>query len=113
MLDDIASVSITTALSGLSAEQRAIANNIANIETPNYRATHVSFQDSLASAISGGDPADTQFTTQISTETPGQNGNNVDLDTETVDATKTQMQYQLMSTAMTNKFGLIDTVLKG
>ena len=40
-------------------------------------------------------------------------GNNVSLDTETLIDEKTALQYQLLSGAMSSKFGLIDTVLKG
>jgi len=113
MLDDVTSVTLQTALSGLSTRQQVTANNIANIETPNFTASTVSFEDSLAEAVSTGDPTKAEFTTAASTLNPGINGNNVDLGTEIVTAQKTSLQETLLTGAMTSKFGLISTVLKG
>ena len=113
MLDDVASVTLSTALSALAARQRVSANNIANLETPNFRAGQVSFEDSLRQAVAAGTPAQAGITLTASTAPAGINGNNVSLDTETLIDEKTALQYQLLSGAMSSKFGLIDTVLKG
>jgi flagellar basal-body rod protein FlgB len=113
MLEDLTSVTLATALSGLSAQQRVTANNIANLETPNFTASTVSFSDSLRSAVAAGDPTQTIFAQAASGDAPGVNGNNVSLDTETINAEKSQLQYQLLSTAISNKFNLIDTAIKG
>jgi flagellar basal-body rod protein FlgB len=113
VLDDIASVTLSTALSALAARQRVTANNIANIETPNFRAGQVSFEDNLRQAVEAGDPAQAAVTMTASTAPAGINGNNVSLDTETMIDEKTSLQYQLLSGAMSSKFALIDTVLKG
>ncbi|MGX7681050.1 flagellar basal body rod protein FlgB [Jatrophihabitans sp. DSM 45814] len=112
MLDDITSVTLATALSGLSARQRVSANNIANIETPNFKAGQVSFEDSLRDAVASGDPSQAEFSQSSQSGPVSANGNNVSLDTETVTDEKTQLQYQLLSGAMTAKFGLLQTVLK-
>jgi flagellar basal-body rod protein FlgB len=113
MLDDIATVTLTQALAGLSDRERVSANNIANVETPNFRAGTVSFEDSLRAAVAGGDPGNASITQSQSNETPGVNGNNVDMDTEIVGDEKTQMQYQLVSTGLNAKFALIDSAIKG
>ncbi|UQX87948.1 flagellar basal body protein [Jatrophihabitans telluris] len=113
MLDDIASVTLTTALSGLSARQRVSANNIANIETPNFRSSQVSFEDSLRSAVEAGNPASATLTETPLGGTVSANGNDVNLDTELVTDEKSQMQYSLLSGALTSKFGLLETVIKG
>ena len=113
MLNDVASVTLSTALSALAARQRVSANNIANLETPNFRAGQVSFEDNLRQAVAAGEPAQAAITLTASTAPAGINGNNVSLDTETLIDEKTALQYQLLSGAMSSKFGLIDTVLKG
>ena len=46
---------LRAAMSGLAARQRAIANNVANVDTPNFKASEVRFEDALKSAISSGD----------------------------------------------------------
>lgn len=41
---------LSNAISGAGMEQNAVAENIANINTPNYHAQSVSFKDALAAA---------------------------------------------------------------
>ena len=113
MLDDVTTVTLNAALSGLAARQRVTANNIANIDTPNFKAGQVSFEDSLRSAVAAGDPSSAAVSTVAEPGAVSANGNDVNLDTETVTDEKTQLQYSLLSGAMTAKFALIDTVLKG
>jgi flagellar basal-body rod protein FlgB len=113
VLDDVASVTLSTALSALAARQRVSADNIANIETPNFRAGQLSFEDSLRQAVAAGDPAQASVSIAPTSDPAGINGNNVNLDTETLTDQKTSLQYQLLSGAMSAKFSLIDTVLKG
>lgn len=113
MIDDIASVTLATALSGLAARQRVSANNIANIETPNFKAQQVDFESSLRQAISSGDPSQASLTETSQNGPVSANGNNVNLDTETVTDEKTQLQYQLLSGALTAKYNLLQTVIKG
>ncbi|MEO6701896.1 MAG: flagellar basal body protein [Jatrophihabitantaceae bacterium] len=113
MLDDVTSITLNTALSALAERQRISANNLANIETPNFSASQVSFESSLRDAVAAGDPAQAQFAVTPTSDPAGVNGNNVNLDTETVTDEKTSLQYSLLSGAMSAKFNLIDTVLKG
>jgi flagellar basal-body rod protein FlgB len=113
VLDDVTSVTLSTALSALAERQRISANNLANIETPNFTASQVSFESSLRDAIAAGDPAQADVSITPTTDPAGINGNNVNLDTETVTDEKTVLQYSLLSGALSAKFGLIDTVLKG
>jgi flagellar basal-body rod protein FlgB len=113
VLDDLASITLTTALSGLSAQQRITANNIANIETPNYKAQTADFESSLRSAVAAGDPAAARVSITSISGPASANGNNVSLDTETVNAEKNALQYQLLSSALSAKFDLLQTVIKG
>ncbi len=113
MLDDVTSVTLQTAIAGLGRRQQVTANNIANLETPNFTATQVSFEQSLADAVAAGDPAAATVSLDPTTDAAGVNGNNVSLDKEFVDATKTTLQTQLLTQALTSRFERLDTVLKG
>lgn len=113
MLDDITSLTLQTAIAGLSARQRVTANNIANLETPGFTARSVAFEASLADAVAAGTPAAARITTEPTGDAPGVNGNNVNLETEFVTATKTGLSEQLLTGALTARLGLISTVLKG
>ena len=50
MPDAVTSV-LATALDGLANRQNVIADNIANVDTPGFRATSVDFESSLAAAL--------------------------------------------------------------
>jgi flagellar basal-body rod protein FlgB len=113
VLDDVASLTLQTAVRGLGVRQQVTANNIANLETPGYTAQQVDFESSLADAVAAGDPTRGVVTTTSTPDAPGINGNNVNLDDEVVTATKTGLQQQLLTGALTAKYGLISTVLKG
>jgi flagellar basal-body rod protein FlgB len=98
---------LSAALDGLALRQRVIADNIANVDTPNFRATTVDFESSLRDAVASGD-AGRAGASMVATDTPvGVNGNNVDLRKEMLAATQTQFQYQLMTRAVSDQFTLI------
>lgn len=113
MLDDIASVTLQTAIAGLGQRQRVTANNIANSETPGFTGSTVDFESALAAAVAGGQPGGTPIDVTPSTDPVGVNGNNVSLDHEFVTATKTTLQEQLLTGTLTAKFNWLATVLKG
>ena len=110
---DSTSSAIYAALNGLAARQRVLANNVANVETPNFTAGQVSFEDSLRSAIQSGDPASTSVVTTATTDPANVNGNNVSLDNQIVSMTDTDLRYQLMVQAINQKFGLLHTAIGG
>ncbi len=112
--DPISSV-LNSALDGLALRQRVIADNIANVDTPGFRATTVDFESSLQSAIADGSIVDGRVTPQsLPTDTPvGINGNNVDLRKETLSAMQSQFQYQMVSRAVSDRFDLVKTVVTG
>jgi len=109
VFDDLTTSALEVAVSGLSARQRAIADNISNINTPGYLAKRVSFEQSLQAAINSGDPAAATISTQTSLEPTEANGNNVNLDEETVSITDTGLKYQTSVEALTAKFQLLKT----
>lgn len=113
LFNDVATKAIYQAMQGLSAQQQAIANNVANVNTPNYKAEDVNFESSLAQAIANGDPAQAQIQTTYSADPAQQNGNNVSLATEMVDGEKSSMQFQTMVSAMNAQFQLLSTAISG
>jgi flagellar basal-body rod protein FlgB len=115
-VSDAVSSVLHTALDGLSLRQNVIADDIANVDTPNFRASSVDFEDSLRRAVAdgayddGGAGAQAVSVTEEATQTPvGANGNNVDLRKETLAAMQTTYQYQLISRAMDDHYNLLKT----
>jgi flagellar basal-body rod protein FlgB len=111
VLESVTSAALTSALDGLAARQRAIANNIANVNTPGYTAERVSFEDALARSVANGDGQVTA-TTARSLEPTRLDGNNVNLDTETLSNVDTVLRFQFASQAAGGQFTAIRAALR-
>lgn len=109
---DLTMQAIQGSLDGLAARQRIIAQNLANSETPGYTAQTVSFEDSLSSAISNGDPTQASVTTGVTSDPANINGNNVSVDNETLGLVDVGLRYQMMAEAMNNKFRVLHDALR-
>jgi flagellar basal-body rod protein FlgB len=113
MLDDVASVTLHQALTGLATRQRVIADNIANIQTPNHLAGRVLFEDALRSAVQAGTPERAAPATATSLEPTRPDGNNVNLDHETLANVDTGLRYDLMLRALDGKYSLLRDAIRG
>ncbi len=111
MFDSLTTTALTSALNGLSARQRAIADNIANVNTPNYAAKRVAFEDALAKSVENGSGS-VQAQIRSSLEPTNTNGNNVNLDTETLSNIDTVLRYQFATRAMDGQFSSVRTALR-
>lgn len=112
-MTDVTMTALHQALRGLTARQRTIADNIANLETPEFLAGRVDFESSLTAALADGQPASAEVTTTRSLAPTGVNGNNVNLDQETLAMIETDLRYQMTTQAVSNKFGLLRTAIGG
>jgi flagellar basal-body rod protein FlgB len=113
-LGDVTMSALHKALSGLTLRQRTIADNVANIETPGFLAGKVDFESSLRDAVASGDDPSSATPNLLRSLEPTQlNGNNVNLDEETLAGTETSMQYQLAVSAVNAKFQRLRMVMGG
>jgi flagellar basal-body rod protein FlgB len=121
---------ITGWLHGLSRRQEATSNNIANIDTPGYRRQTAPFEAELQRQIGG---ASGQLTTtdprhiSSGSKLRGQmaidpvellsssrlDGNTVDIETEMIALSETQMRYQAATSALNIKLGTLKEVIRG
>jgi flagellar basal-body rod protein FlgB len=114
MLDDVSVDALQAAMRSLSARQRAISDDIANVDTPFYRARSVSFEADLRRAVGDGkNPLSVAPTSSLSDAPAGLNGNNVDLTAETMASVNTELAYQLALRAAGDRFTLYRTAIKG
>jgi flagellar basal-body rod protein FlgB len=111
VLESVTTVALTSALNGLSARQRATADNIANINTPNYHAKRVEFEDALAASVAAGSGQVTA-TTRTSTDATNLGGNNVNLDTETLSNIDTVLRVQFATRAIDGSLTSVRTTMK-
>lgn len=116
MFGDITDLTIRSALDGLSMRQQVIADNVSNIQTPGFLAGRVQFESALASAVASGNASQVAAASpeqSRSLEPTNTNGNNVNLDHETLSNTDTVLRYQLMLRAADDQFGLVHTAIGG
>lgn len=99
MFDSVSITALTSALDGLVERQRAIAGNIANVNTPGYTARRVLFEDALARSVEAGSGA-VEPTVARSLEPTRLDGNNVNLETETLSNIDTMLRYQFATQAI-------------
>lgn len=111
MLESVTSAALVSALDALSQRQRAIADNIANVNTPGYHAQRVEFEKALAASVRTGDGRASAFTA-LSAEPTRLDGNNVNLDTETLSNIDTVLRYQFASQAINAQFTGLRTAMR-
>mgnify|MGYP005850115575 CR=1 FL=1 len=116
-------------LDGLARRREAVADNIANIDTPGYRRKEVAFEAELRRAI-GGDPRALRTTdprhigasrpaaTDLGVErvqelvSQRRDGNTVSIDEEMVLLSETQLRYQAATTALGRKLAALREVIR-
>ena len=111
VFDSVTSLALESALDGLALRQRAIANNIANVNTPGYHARRVEFESALAKSVSRGD-GKSAATTATSLEPTRLDGSNVNIDTETLSNIDTVLRFQFATQAASGPFNSIRTALR-
>ena len=113
MIGDVTTTALHAALTGLAQRQRVTADNIANVQTPGFLAGRTDFESALSGALSNGErPGISGGTVARSLEPTNTNGNNVNLDQETVIATETGLRYQLALNALDGKYNVLRTALR-
>ncbi|WP_226578749.1 flagellar basal body rod protein FlgB [Halobacillus litoralis] len=119
--------SLEKALNYTSAKNRAISDNIANIDTPGYQAKEVSFKSVLEEEQASfetkrtnarhyafnqtGTPSLHTFTS--TNRMYNHNGNNVDVDKEMNELAQNQIQHQALVERLNGKFKGLESVLRG
>ena len=111
MFDSVSMNALSSALDGLALRQRTIAQNIANVNTPNYHAKVVSFEQQLAQSVQAGSGV-TGSTTTTSDAPTRQDGNNVSLDSETLNNIETVLRYQFATRAVNLDFDLTRSAMR-
>ena|SRR5689334_14485954 len=129
-MTDLSSINFTgadsylrAAMSGLAARQRAIANNVANVDTPGFKASEVRFEDLLNTAIKRGKPgtpvdqsaldAAASRTTLTDATTTRADGNNVDIDREMELLGEANLNYSALTQVMSTRIGILRNVISG
>lgn len=108
--------------------EEVLTNNIANVDTPNYKRQDVEFSSYLANALQRSGKNSSSLTQRVnnvdykdisirtytdnSTLSYRTDGNNVDLSTENVELALEQINYNALIDSMNNEFSRFKSVLK-
>jgi flagellar basal-body rod protein FlgB len=104
---------IEYALRGLTTRADVRADNVANAQTPGYRASAVEFETHLATALRGGGVPGVAPAVVNGDALPDPAGNTVDLETELVGLMKDNLMREAMVNAFNFKAGQLRTAIGG
>jgi flagellar basal-body rod protein FlgB len=95
---DNTQLSLEKAIEGAAARQQAIAQNLANVDTPGYQRVDVDFHQTLANAMaSGSGLQDVTFSPQRdATATVRADGSTVDPDVESAAQARNGLEYEAL-----------------
>jgi len=100
-------------LQGLWKKQQLTANNLANIDTPGYKAERFDFDGYMAEALQNpSTQADNSFTKKTDRTSSRIDGNNVDIDSEMVLMTKNAARYQSVMAQVGRRVNLLNSVIR-
>jgi flagellar basal-body rod protein FlgB len=110
-LFDTTQIALSKAMEGSTMANQAIAQNIANADTPGYRRVEVNFQDALQSAMATQDPQavnNVTFTEQTDAAAPVQaDGNSVDLSTESAAEATNGLDYEALTSVAQSRISIL------
>jgi len=106
---------IETGIKAEGLRQKAIANNVANLETPGYRRIDVKFEELLAKSLDSSESVDlTDLEPQIyrPKQTPVKsNGNDVSLENEVGAMIKNSLRYQTYIQLLNKRYRQIELAM--
>lgn len=119
--------SLENALNYASLKQKVISNNIANADTPNYKAKAVSFSKmlelELRSTMTANKTDGRHYDFSSSGSTSGvyvnknvsynHNGNSVDIDQEMSSLAMNQIYYNAVTDRISGKFQSLENIIRG
>ncbi len=135
MLDDMFS-SVNTLKKGLNASwlrNEVISNNIANVDTPGFKASRVQFEELMAEAASSGGKLEMAVTNEKHLKGSGPesfgevepeiytdrttstrlDGNNVNIENEMVELAKNSIEYYATVSKINSEFRKLNTAING
>lgn len=130
IFDSTTVVALKKQLDASALNHRVIANNVANVNTPDFKKNVVKFQEALRQALKkdalrlavskprhiGTPPILTEVKPQVEKvkeTTMGYNGNNVDMEEEMVNMAANTLLYQIAGRGLGGKYSSLGYVIRG
>jgi flagellar basal-body rod protein FlgB len=117
-LFDVTQTALDQALLGSSLRQKAIADNLANANTPGFRRSDVDFQSALADALGSGATGDAISQLRFSPEPDNAgpqraDGNNVQVDAEMAKLNENAVTYQALLAVAKARLTMLSIAIGG
>ena len=107
------------------ARNEILSNNIANVDTPDFKRSDINFESYLSAELEGAGASSIRETvanvelnninysayTDMSELSYRLDGNNVDIDTENVELASNQVKYNALLDSISNEFNMIKIAL--
>lgn len=108
----------------LWSKQQTTLNNIANGDTPGYKAKYVTFEDEFRKRLMAGKRGTSAdigniihgsryYVRNTNDESARVDGNNVNMDVENVELARTTLQYEYELNALNSDISRLRTIIKG
>jgi flagellar basal-body rod protein FlgB len=113
-LFDTTQTGLERALSGSSMRQQAIAQNLANVNTPGYRRQDVDFASALHAAWDQGTQKVESVDPTVAVDQSAvmrADGSSVDIDTEAAAQAKNGLQYEAISAVMKSRTSILRSAI--
>jgi flagellar basal-body rod protein FlgB len=114
---------IKKSMEAADTNSQVIANNIANVNTANYKRYYVSFQNTLNNAIqmkvtnpkdiTNGDDFGSITVNQDNTSSMNADGNNVDIDAEMSNQAQNTLMYEALTNQASTRLSMEKYVITG
>jgi len=122
LLSDVNSQALVVALRGTAARHTAVANNVANVDTPGFIRADVKFEEALAAALDlarrapnhncGGLQTLSLRPTKDISAPARADGNNVDIDREMVVLARNALSYQAAIETLSARIRMLRSAIK-
>ncbi len=119
IVNDVTSQLLVKVLNAASLRQRVISNNIANINTPGFKRSYVTFEEQLQQVLAAGDGKNLE--TELDKVEPGirrdtgssmrKDGNNVDMDQEMTNLAMNSINFNTAVQQLNKKFAMLRYVI--
>ena len=97
----------------ITERQQMIVSNMANVDTPGYHTKDVDFKSAMCQVMNeGGDPEMQTASMELKGLPERPDGNNVNIDRESMMLSQTQLQFQLGVQVVKTQFGHLLTAIK-
>jgi flagellar basal-body rod protein FlgB len=113
-LFDTTQLGLERAISGAAQRQTALASNIANANTPNYKPQDVDFHSALQAAFASGkreSVASAGFAQTTQTDVMRPDGSGVDVDVESAKMAQNGLEYQALVQVARGRIDILESAM--